>query len=120
MLVVPAFSSGAVSSHSQSSTGVPGTGFSTRLEAGASGNSIGAYNTDIAAMAQQNAQLLQLTRGGPGASALSTDLAEMSRQNHEMLALQMAMQRENIFFTSISNILKIKHDTLKTIISNIR
>jgi hypothetical protein len=32
----------------------------------------------------------------------------------------MAMQRENIFFTSISNILKIKHDTLKTIISNIR
>ncbi len=58
----------------------------------------------------------------PGASVASynNDIAEMSRQQGEMLSLQIAMQRENLMFTSISNILKTKHDTLKNTVSNIR
>lgn len=50
----------------------------------------------------------------------NTDLAEMSRQQAEMLSVQIAMQRESQMFMSISNILKTKHDTLKNTISNIR
>jgi hypothetical protein len=50
----------------------------------------------------------------------TTDIAEMSRQNAQMLQVQMAMQRENTMFSSISNVLKTKHDTAKNSISNIR
>lgn len=50
----------------------------------------------------------------------TTDIAEMSRQNAQMLQVQMAMQRENTIFSSISNVLKTKHDTAKNSISNIR
>lgn len=63
------------------------------LTAGASANNIGQYNTSI---------------------------AEMSAQNAQMLQVQMAMQRENTMFSSISNVLKTKHDTAKNSIGNIR
>ena len=53
-------------------------------------------------------------------ASYNNDLAEISRQQAEMLSLQIAMQRENLMFTSISNILKTKHDTLKNTVSNIR
>jgi hypothetical protein len=66
---------------------------SPNLTAGASANQMGAYNTDIASMSAQNSQMLQV---------------------------QMAMQRENTMFSSISNVLKTKHDTAKNSIGNIR
>jgi hypothetical protein len=50
----------------------------------------------------------------------NNSLAEMSRQNAQMLQVQIAMQRENQVFTSVSNVLKTKHDTVKNSISNIR
>jgi hypothetical protein len=37
-----------------------------------------------------------------------------------MLQVQMAMQRENTMFSSISNVLKTKHDTAKNSVGNIR
>lgn len=70
-----------------------GTGAGPNLTAGAGTNGIGQYNTDIAQMSQQNSQMLQV---------------------------QMAMQRENTMFSSISNVLKTKHDTAKNSVSNIR
>ena len=36
------------------------------------------------------------------------------------LQVQIAMQRENQVFTSVSNVLKTRHDTVKNSISNIR
>ena len=62
-----------------------------------------------------------LTAGaGTNAGAYNTDIASMSAQNAQMLQVQMAMQRENTMFSSISNVLKTKHDTAKNSISNIR
>jgi hypothetical protein len=43
----------------------------------------------------------------------------MSDQNTQMLQVQIAMQRENQMFTSVSNVLKTKHDTVKNSISNV-
>ena len=37
-----------------------------------------------------------------------------------MMQLQMAMQRENPLFSTISNVLKARHDTAKNSINNIR
>lgn len=63
------------------------------LTQGASGNSVGMMNNEVAAMTQENSKMLQV---------------------------QMAMQRENQVFSSVSNVLKTKHDTVKNSISNIR
>lgn len=125
--------SGPVASSSFSSIAVPagGAGFSALVSQPSSG--LDQYNADLAAQTQANQRLWEQVHGqqSPGAqggyqslgtspSVSSTDLAEMSRQNAEMLRLQLAMQRENTMFSSISNILKTKHDTLKNTISNIR
>lgn len=40
--------------------------------------------------------------------------------NDPLLKLQVVIQNENRIYTSISNILKLKHDTAKNSISNIR
>jgi hypothetical protein len=50
---------------------------------------------------------------------MNTSLSEMSDQNTQMLQVQIAMQRENQMFTSVSNVLKTKHDTVKNSISNV-
>lgn len=50
------------------------------------------------------------SRGKPGAI----------RTASELLKVQMSMQRENQIFTSISNVLKTRHDTAKNAIGNIR
>jgi hypothetical protein len=52
--------------------------------------------------------------GGDAALAHSMD------ENREMLNLQIAMQRENTVFTTVSNVLKVRHDTVKNSISNVR
>ena len=70
-----------------------GSGTGPNLTAGAGTGAMGGYNNDIASMSAQNAQMLQV---------------------------QMAMQRENTMFSSISNVLKTKHDTAKNSVSNIR
>jgi hypothetical protein len=44
----------------------------------------------------------------------------MSKQNAQMMQVQIAMQRENQTFSTWSNVLKTKHDTVKNAISNIR
>ena len=40
--------------------------------------------------------------------------------NQQYLQLQMQMQRENRSYTSVSNIMKTRHDTVKNSIGNIR
>lgn len=55
------------------------------------------------------------TRAG-AKQAISSQSAELA----QLLKLQTAMQRENTMFTSISNVLKSKHDTAKNAIGNIR
>jgi hypothetical protein len=75
---------------------------------------------------------LEQAVGGTGLQQASADVGEIvapagggsamqaPADNAEMLKVQMAMQRENTSFSSISNVLKTKHDTAKNSISNIR
>lgn len=53
--------------------------------------------------------------------ALKSQSSEMSQSyNLEYLALQQNMQNENKQFTTLSNVMKTKHDTAKNAISNVR
>lgn len=54
--------------------------------------------------------------GQVGGDALSRSM----EQNKELLNLQIAMQRENQVFSTVSNVLKVRSDTVKNSISNIR
>jgi hypothetical protein len=53
--------------------------------------------------------------GGPGDSlGISGDLS-----SEELIALQLQIQQENREFTTVSNVLKVRHDTAKAAIQNI-
>jgi hypothetical protein len=58
--------------------------------------------------------------GGPHLQMQQQHPAWLQARQQQMLKLQMAMQRENLVFTSVSNVLKTRHDTAKNSISNIR
>lgn len=67
------------------------------------------------------------TDGGSGGDARGDEVARMwamQRDNQafnvEYLALQESIQNENRRFTTMSNLLKARHDTAKSAISNIR
>lgn len=60
---------------------------------------------------------------GATTSNLGTYNSQISNDTqglHQMLQVQAQLQKENQMFTSISNVLKTKHDTVKNSISNIR
>lgn len=44
----------------------------------------------------------------------------LSRQTMELLALQQKMQQQNRQYTTLSNVMKTRHDTAKSTINNIR
>jgi hypothetical protein len=97
---------------SYAATGV--VGFS-----GGAGQSVGGTQVTLGA-GQASGPNLLAGAGTNGIGQYNTDIAQMSAQNAQMMQVQMAMQRENTTFTSISNVLKTKHDTAKNAISNIR
>ena len=107
---------GAAASAGYAATGVVNLGsgsggMSTTVGAGGgnvtTGSSVGAPN---------------LTQGASGNSVgmMNNEVAAMTQENSKMLQVQMAMQRENTMFSSISNVLKTKHDTAKNSVGNIR
>lgn len=98
---------------SYAATGVVG------FSGGAGGTTAGGNTVQVGGGSAGGANLL----AGAGTNAMgayNTDIAQMSAQNSQMLQVQMAMQRENTMFSSISNVLKTKHDTAKNSVSNIR
>lgn len=46
--------------------------------------------------------------------------ASTAGMSARLLKIQLAMQRENLVFSSVSNVLKTRHDTAKNSIGNIR
>jgi hypothetical protein len=84
-------------------------------------------NQDLLNAQAQNEAALQrqLQSGGStsssgGTAGLNADQAQAQAEMRDLIQLQIAMQRENQHFTALSNILKTRHETLKTIIGNIR
>lgn len=65
-----------------------------------------------------------LTAGTGATSALTSAAAALQEVSQELKSnettLQLAMQRENLVFTSVSNVLKTRHDTAKNSINNVR
>lgn len=61
-----------------------------------------------------------LTGGGSGTSALSSLQQQQQDANLEYLKLQMEVQNENRQFTTLSNVLKSRHDTARAAINNLR
>lgn len=61
------------------------------------------------------------TGGGSGAVAgMNSDLVQSQNDNAALLKVQIALQHENQVFSSVSNVLKTRHDTVKNSIGNIR
>jgi len=60
--------------------------------------------------------------GGTGNTLgqMNSDLIQAQQENGKLMQVQMAMQRENQVFTTVSNVLKTRHDTVKNTISNVR
>ena len=78
-------------------------------------------------MIAQGVRALSGTAGASGPDPRGEQIDEMWAMqqesqlfNLEYLALQDAMQSENRRFTTLSNLLKARHDTAKSAISNIR
>lgn len=57
---------------------------------------------------------------GGASSALASTLGNQSDTQMQYLELQQRMQDENRRFTTLSNVLKARHETAKTAIGNIR
>jgi len=106
-------SGGGAAAASYAATGVVG------FNGGAGGTTAGGSSVTIGA-GQAGGPNLTAGAGTNGIGQYNTDIASMSAQNSQMLQVQMAMQRENTMFSSISNVLKTKHDTAKNAIGNIR
>lgn len=58
--------------------------------------------------------------GGGTMAGFNSDLEAMRRTNLELMQAQMSMQRENQVFSTVSNVLKVRHDTVKNTIQNVR
>ena len=90
-----------------SQSGVPGMG--------------GPINTTLGAAGPNLSNALSGAGVSAGSSStINQSLAGMQADNLKMMEVQIAMQRENTVFSTLSNILKVRHDTQKNSIGNIR
>ena len=58
--------------------------------------------------------------GGGGINTVESMLADGQASNMQLLALQQHIQQENQVFTTVSNVMRAKHDTAKAAVSNVR
>jgi hypothetical protein len=58
--------------------------------------------------------------GGGTLGQMNSDLVTAQQENAKLIQVQMALQRENQVFSTVSNVLKTRHDTVKNTISNVR
>ncbi len=67
------------------------------------------------------AEQLEAVAGGADLLAATEEMQEMNQSfSLQYLQLQQDMQAENRQFTLVSNIMKVKHDTAKSAINNVR
>jgi hypothetical protein len=113
--------SGAVSAQ-YGATGVVNLGsggMNTTVGGSGGGNVLGGINMGTTVGGGVN----YVPGGGNGGGVVGDSnqmLIQSQSENAQMMKLQMAMQRENLVFTSVSNVLKTRHDTAKNSISNVR
>lgn len=59
-------------------------------------------------------------QGGSTVGQMNSDLIAAQAENAKLIQVQIGMQRENQVFSTVSNVLKTRHDTVKNTISNVR
>ena len=94
-----------------------GGGLNTTTGPGGGGSVLGGVNIGSTVGGAPN-----YVPGGTNSTVgdMNQQLIVSQSENAQMMKLQMAMQRENLVFTSVSNVLKTRHDTAKNSISNVR
>jgi hypothetical protein len=60
------------------------------------------------------------TGGNPELAGVEAMMQQGQASNLQLLALQQQVQQENQRFTTVSNVMRAKHDTAKAAVSNIR
>ncbi|MFZ5469600.1 MAG: hypothetical protein ACOZIN_09200 [Myxococcota bacterium] len=118
--------SGQATSAAYAATGVvnlPGAGTgginTTVGPTGAAGNTSGMPGVG-STVGGQPTSLPGTTGSGGTLSQMSSDLVAAQAENAKLMQVQIAMQRENQVFSTVSNVLKTRHDTVKNTISNVR
>ncbi|MBM7118221.1 hypothetical protein [Archangium primigenium] len=90
---------------------------STTVGAG-SGGAVASGATSIGVGGNGN---VNVPTGGSGVGTeFNGEMSSMFAEQKKLLGLQVAMQRENQVFSTISNVLKTRHDSAKNSIGNIR
>jgi hypothetical protein len=57
---------------------------------------------------------------GGGVNTVEAMMSDGQASNMQLLALQQQIQQENQVFTTVSNVMRAKHDTAKAAVSNVR
>jgi hypothetical protein len=58
--------------------------------------------------------------GSSNVGQMNGELIRAQQENVELMKVQISMQRENQVFSTVSNVLKTRHDTVKNTIANVR
>ena len=95
------------------SGGVP---MNTTVGAGGGGAIPGAGGSPVS----NNGQVSLPGGGGVSGGEFNGEMSSMFAEQKKLLGVQISMQRENQVFSTISNVLKTRHDTSKNAIGNIR
>lgn len=95
---------------------IPGQGGGLNTTVGAGGGTVGSTGGVSSTVPGG------VNYGGSGGTIgqMNSELMAASQENSKLLQLQIAMQRENQTFTTVSNVLKVRHETTKNSISNVR
>jgi len=107
-------SSGAMSA-AYASTAVPVAGGSTGIN-----TTVGAAGTAGVGGATAGTVNVAPGAGGGAIAGMQSELQASVAENAKLMQVQMSMQRENQVFSTVSNVLKVRHDTVKNTIQNVR
>jgi hypothetical protein len=94
---------------------VPGGGLVTAALGAAGSGSASA----LAGVTSASATVAPGATGTEGAGSLQGELAQMKAQADQSLALQIAMQNESREYATLSNVIKVRHDSARSAINNI-
>jgi hypothetical protein len=114
---------GGAASAAYASTGVVnigGGGGGVNTTIGAGGGNPAATMPGMGSTVGGQPAALGSANSGSGVAGMNADLIQSQKENGELIKVQMSLQRENQVFTSVSNVLKTRHDTVKNSIGNIR
>jgi len=108
-------SHGGAMSSAYASTAVPVSGGNAGIN-----TTVGAAGTAGVGGATAGTVNVAPAAGGGAIAGMQSELQASVAENAKLMQVQMSMQRENQVFSTVSNVLKVRHDTVKNTIQNVR